>query len=79
MDDVVYETVPVEDLSWNIMISEINYGLTPLARVINCSLVIVMVLGNMKIARLSPILKSDDKTDMSQLSPYLSIVFFRNA
>ena len=49
--------------------STMNYFLTPLVHIINTSITTGIVPINMKISRVTPVFKVDDKTEMSKYRP----------
>ena len=49
--------------------STMNYFLTPLVHIISTSVTTGIVPINMKIARVTPVFKVDDRTEMSNYRP----------
>ena len=65
------------ELPSNILSTSINAFLKPLTRIINCSLTTGIVPDNTKIAKITPVFKTDDKHDMNNyrlisILPYFS-------
>ena len=51
-----------DELSSDVLISALNYFLTSLGHIINSSIATGIVLKYMKIAKITPVFKTDDRT-----------------
>ena len=56
--------------------SIVNYFLTPLVHMINTSITTGIVPINIKIARVTPVFKVDDRTEMSNYRPIFILPLF---
>ena len=56
--------------------STMNYLLTPLVHIIDTSITTGIVPINMKIARVTPVFKVDDRTEMSNYHPISILPLF---
>ena len=54
-----------DELSSDVLMSKMNYFFTPLVHIISTSITTGIVHINMKIARVTPVFKVDDRTEMS--------------
>ena len=66
-----------DELSSDVLISTMNYFLTPVVHIISTSITTGIVPINMKIARVTPIFKVDDRTELSSYRPifHLTLIF----
>ena len=65
-----------DELSSDVLMSTINYFLTPLVHIINTSITTGIVSINMKIARVTPVFKVDDRTEMLNYRPISILPLF---
>jgi exonuclease III len=65
-----------DELSPSIIVDSINSFLKPLVHIINCSLSSGVVPDNMKIARITPVYKNDDKHELNNYRPISILPYF---
>ena len=58
------------------LVTSIKAFLKPLTHIINCSLTTGIVCDNMKIAKITPVFKTDDKQDMNNYRPIYILPYF---
>ena len=65
-----------DELSSDVLMSTMNYFLTPLVRIINTSITTGIVPVNMKIAKVTSVFKVDDRTELSNYRPISILPLF---
>ena len=65
-----------DELSSDVLMCTMNYFLTPLVHIINTPITTGIVPINMKIARVTPVFKVYDKTEMSNYRPISILSLF---
>ena len=65
-----------DELSSDVLISTINYLLTPLVHIINTSIITEIVPKHIKIGRVTRVFKVDDRTEMSNYCPISILPLF---
>ena len=65
-----------DELPSNILSTSIKAFVKPLTLMINCSLTTAIVPDNIKIAKITPVYKTDDKHDMNNYRPISILPYF---
>ena len=65
-----------DELSSDVLMSTMNYFFTPLVHIINTSITTGIVSTNMKIARVTPVFKVNDRSEMSNYRPISILPLF---
>ena len=66
----------INELSSDVLMSTMNYVFTPLVHIINTSITTGIILINMKITRVTPVFKVDNRTEMSNYRPIFILPLF---
>ena len=65
-----------DELPSNILSTSIKVFLKPLTHIINCLFNTGIVPDNMKIAKITPVFKTDDKQDLNNYCPIFILPYF---